>query len=83
MTTATQYAACAWSTSPRTYASSRRGSSRSADTLLLGSGIAGEWTSGVAKVQRTGYALFPENMKPLDKFVAKLHKRDKALPAAV
>jgi hypothetical protein len=31
----------------------------------------------VAKVQHTGYALFAENMKPLDKFVAKLRNRDK------
>jgi hypothetical protein len=38
----------------------------------------------VATVQHTGYALFAENMKPLDKFVAKLHKKDTAaLPATV
>jgi hypothetical protein len=36
----------------------------------------------VATVQHTGYALFAENMKPLDKFVAKLRKRDTAAGSA-
>jgi len=37
----------------------------------------------VATVQHTGYALFAENMKPLDKFVAKLRKKDKTAAPAV
>ena len=36
----------------------------------------------VATVQHTGYALFAENMKPLDKFVAKLRKKGKAAGSA-
>ena len=37
----------------------------------------------VATVQHAGYALFAENMKPLDRFVAKLRKKTKAETAAV